>query len=109
MATLNTFIGLPVSIPLGAISLAAVSLSGVTMVLTKKYQKKLLKVMKLYDIIMSAIAIFEMRVSKVLSNGKIDEQEFNVLQTLHLKTLNELSIINRKMGVENRNQLENVC
>ena len=97
------------SIPLGAISLAAVSFSGVTMVLTKKYQKKLLKVMKLYDIIMSAMAIFEMRVSKALSNGKIDEQEFNVLQTLHLKTLNELSIINRKMGVENRNQLENVC
>ena len=106
MATLSTFIGLPVNIPLGAISLAGASLSGVTTVLTKKYQKKFSKFTKLYDIVTSAIAIFEMSLSKALSNGKIDEQEFNVLQTLHLKTLNELSDINHKMGAENRNQFE---
>ena len=47
VVTLSTFIGLPVSIPLGAISLAGASLSGVTTALTKKYQKKLLKVMTL--------------------------------------------------------------
>ena len=63
------------SIPLGAISLAGASLSVVTTVLTKNHQKKLLKVTKLTDIVMSAIAIFEMSVSKALSNGKIDEQE----------------------------------
>ena len=73
------------SIPLGAVPLAGASLSGVTMALTKKYQKKLLKVMKLTDIVMSALAVFEMSLSKALSNGKIDKQEFNVLQTLHLK------------------------
>ena len=89
------------SIPLGAISLAGVSLSGVTTALTKKYQKELSKVMKLTDIIMSAIAVFEMSASKALSNGKIDEQEFNVLQTLYFKTLNELSDIDCKMGEEN--------
>ena len=37
VATLSTFIGLPV----GAISLAGASVSGVTTALTKKYQKKL--------------------------------------------------------------------
>ena len=39
VATLSTFIGLPVSIPLGAVSLAGASVSGMAMVLTKKYQK----------------------------------------------------------------------
>ena len=59
VATLSTFIGFPVSIPLGALSLAGASISGVTTALTKKYQKKLAKVMKLTDIITSAIAVFE--------------------------------------------------
>ena len=59
VATLSTFIGLPVSIPLGAVSLAGASVSGVTTALTKKYQKKLTKVTKLTDIITSAIAVFE--------------------------------------------------
>ena len=108
MTTLNTFIGLPVSILLGAISLAGASLSRVTTALTKKYQKKLSKVTKLTDIITSAIAVFEMGVSEALSNGKIDEEEFKVLQVLYFKTLNKLSHINCKMGAENRNQFEKV-
>ena len=106
MATLSTFISLPVSTPLGAICLAGASLSGVTTALTEKYQKRLSKVTTLTDIVTSAIAIFEMSVSKALNSGKIDEQEFNVLQTLHLKALNELSDVNHKMGAENRNQFE---
>ena len=84
VATLSTFIGLPVRIPLSAVSLAGASLSGVTTVLTKKYQKKLTKVTKLTDIITSALAVFETSLSKTLKNGKIDEEEFNVLLTLHL-------------------------
>ena len=103
---LSNFISLPVNIPLGAISLAGASLSGVTTALTKKYQKKLPKVTKLTDIITSAIAIFETSVSKALNNGKIDEEEFNILQTLRLKMLDELSNVNRKMEAENRNQFE---
>ena len=82
MATLSTFIGLPVSIPWDAISLAGASLSGVTTALTKEYQKKLSKVTKLVDIVTSAFAVFETSISKVLNNSKIDEEEFNVRQTL---------------------------
>ena len=89
---------------MGAVSLAGVIASGVTTVLTKKYQKKLTKVTKLTDIITAAIAVFEMSVSKALKNGKIDEEEFNLLQTFHLKTMNELMGINHKMKAENRNQ-----
>ena len=103
VATLSTFISLPVSIPLGAISLAGASVSGVTTALTKKYQKKLTKVMKLTDTVTSAIAVFETCLSKVLRNGKINEEEFNVLQTFHLKTMDELIGIDRS---RNRNQFE---
>ena len=62
--------------------------------------------MKLYDILTSAIAVFETCLSKVLCNGKIDEEEFNKLQTFHLKTMNELTGIDHKVEAENRNQFE---
>ena len=106
MATLATFIGLPVSIPFGVVSLAGASVSGVATALTKKYQKKLSKVTKLTDIITPALAVFERVVSKALKNGKIDEEEFNLLQMFHLKTMNELTGVDRKMEAENRNQFE---
>ena len=62
--------------------------------------------MRLTDIIMPAIAVFETCLSKALKNGKIDEEEFNLLQTFHLKTMNELTSVDYKMEAENRNQFE---
>ena len=59
VTTLSLFIGLLVSIPLGAVFLARVSVSGMAMALTKKYQKKLVKVMKLVNIMTSALAVFK--------------------------------------------------
>ena len=67
-----------------------------------------MKVTKLTDIITPAIAVFETSLSKALSNGKIDEEEFNSLQTFHFKTMTELTGINCKMEAENRNQFEKV-
>ena len=104
--TFATFIGLPVSIPLGAASLTGAIAGGIISVLTKKYQKKLRKVMKLIDIITPALVVFERVVSKSLKDGIIDEQEFNMLQTLHLETLNELTGIDRRMEVVNRSLVE---
>ena len=104
MATLSTFIGLPVSISLGVASLTGAIASGIISALTKKYQKKLTKVTKLVNIATSAIAVFETSLSKALSNGKIDE--FNMLQTFHLKVLNELTSIDCKMEAQNRNQFK---
>ena len=66
VATFATFIGLPVSIPLGAASLTGAIASGIISALTKKYQKKLKKVTKLNDIITPALVVFEMVVSKSL-------------------------------------------
>ena len=71
MVRLSTFIGLPVSIPLGVVSLAGVSVSGVATALTSKYQKKLIKVTKLVNIITLAVAVFETSISKALNNGEI--------------------------------------
>ena len=106
VATFATFIRLPVSISLGAASLTGVTASGIISVLTKKYQKKLKKVTKLIDIIMPALVIFERVVSKFLKDGIIDEEEFNMLQTLHLETLNKLTGINRRMEAEHRSLVE---
>ena len=102
VATFATFIGLPVSISLGVASLTGAIASGIISALTKKYQKKLKKVTKLIDIIMPALVVFERVVSKSLKDGIIDEEEFNMLQTLHLETLNKLTGIDHRMEVEHR-------
>ena len=47
VATFATFIGLPVSISLGAASLTGAIASGIISALTRKYQKKLTKVNKI--------------------------------------------------------------
>ena len=106
VTTFATFIGAHVSIPLGAASLTGAIASGIISVLTKKYQKKLQKVTKLIDIITPALVVFERVVSGSLKDGKINEEEFNTLQTLHLETLNELTSINRRMEAEHRSLVE---
>ena len=106
VATFSTFIGLPVSISLGATSLTGVIASGIISVLTKKYQKKLKKVTKLIDIVTPASVVFERVVSGKLKNGIIDEKEFNMFQTLHLETLNESTGVNHAMEVEHRSLVQ---
>ena len=106
VATFATFIGLPVSIPLGAASLTGAIASGIISAVTKKYQKKLSKVTKLIDILMPALVVFERVVSGALKNGIIDEEEFNTLQMLHLETLNELTGVDHAMDAENRSLVE---
>ena len=102
VATFATFIGLPVSAALGAVSMTGVIASGIILVLTKKYQQKLKKVTQLIDIVTPALVVFERVVSGALKNGVIDEEEFNTLQALHLETLNKLTGINHRMEAEHR-------
>ena len=80
--------------------------SGIILVLTKKYQKKLKKVMCLIDIVTPALVIFERVVSGALKNDVIDKEEFNALQTLHLETLNELTGVDHRIEAENRSLVE---
>ena len=104
VATLSTFIGLPVSIPLAA---TGAGIGGITTALTKKYQRKLSKITKLTDIVTSALAVFEESASKALNDGRIDEREFGMLQRLYFKVLSELTAIDCKMEAETRAQFLN--
>ena len=106
VATLATFVGLPVSISLGAASLSGAIASGIISMLAKRYQKKLKKVTHLIDIIMWATAIFERVMSGALKDGIIDEEDFNTLQTLQLETLNELTGVNCRVEAENRSLIK---
>ena len=115
VATFATFIGLPVSIPLGAASLTGATASGIISALTKKYQQKLKKITKLTDLITPASVVFERVVPKSLKHGvgptgtlfsRIDEEEFNTLQTLHFEMLNELTGVDRRMEAEHRSPVE---
>ena len=106
VATFSTFVGLPVSLALGAASMTGVIASGIIAELTKKYQKKLKKVTKLIDNVTPALVVFERVISGALKDGIIDEEEFNTLQTLHLETLNELTGVDHRMEAENRSLVE---
>ena len=106
VATFATFIRLPVSMALGSASLTGAIASGIISTLTEKYQKKLKKVTRLIDIVTPAVVVFERVISGALRNGVIDEEEFNILQTLHLETLNELTGVDCWMEVENRSLVE---
>ena len=106
MATFATFIGIPVSAALGAASMTGAITSGIISVLTKKYQQKLKKVMRLIDIVTPALVVFERVVSGALKNAVINEEEFNTLQTLHLEILNELTGVDRRMEAEHRSLVE---
>ena len=74
VASFATFIGIPASTALGAASMTGVIASGTILVLTKKYQQKLKKVMCLIDIVTPASVVFERVVSGALKNGVIDEE-----------------------------------
>ena len=106
LATFATFIGIPVSAALGAAFMTGAISSGIISVLTKKYQKKLKKITQLIDIVTPASIVFERVVSGALKNGVIDEEEFNMLQTLHLETLNELTGVDCRMEAEHRSLVE---
>ena len=106
VATFATFVGLPVSVVLGAASMTAAIASGIISTLTKKYQKKLKKVTRLIDIVTCATVVFDRVISVALKYGIIDGKEFNSLQTLHLETLNELMGVDHRMEAKNRSLVE---
>ena len=102
VTTFATFIGLRVSMVLGAASMTGVIAIGMISVLAKKYQKKLKKVTRLIDIVTPALVVFDRVISGALKDGIIDEEEFNTLQALHLEALNELTGVDHRMEAENR-------
>ena len=64
------------------------------------------KVKHLTDIITPALVVFERVVSGSLKDSVIDEEEFNMLQILYLKTPNELTGVDCRMEAEHRSLVE---
>ena len=91
---------------LGAVSLTGVIASGIISTLTKKYQKKLKKVMQLIDIVTRATVVLDKVISVALKDGIVDEEEFNTIQMLHLEALNELTGVDHRMETEHRPLIE---
>ena len=54
------------------------------------------------DIVNTALVVFERVVSGALKDSIIDEEKFNMLQTLYLETLTELTGVDRRMEAEHR-------
>ena len=87
VATFATFLGLPVSMALGAASMTGAIASGIISVLAKKYQKKLKKVTCLIDMVTPALVVFERVISGALKNGIIDEKSLTLFRHYTLKHL----------------------
>ena len=76
--------------------------------MAKKHQKKLVKVMKLVDIMRSALAVFKTSISKASNDRRVDEQEFTMLQTFHLGVLYKLVNIDHEIEAKTRTHLKNI-
>lgn len=101
-----TLIGIPASVGLGAVALSGTIFTGSVMALIKRYRSKLDKVMKLYDVATSAIAVFENSVSRALNNDDISHIEFQTLSGIYYEALDKMTKTDRKMESETRNQFE---
>jgi hypothetical protein len=101
-----TLIGIPISIGLGGLALVGSISTGIITVLIKKYQKKIDRVIKLHDIVTNGTAIFENTISKTLKDQNIDSNEFEMLQNIYYQTLENLSISDKKLRTETRDQFE---
>ena len=55
---------------------------------------------------MPALVVFKRVVSDTLKNGVIDEEEFNMPQTLHLEMLNKFTGVDLTMEAKHRSLVE---
>ena len=76
-------------------------MSGILLLISKKYKKKLLKCYEPLDKITSSLATFEVLISQSLDDGTvIDAKGFHQLQTLYLQLMTYVRNVNRKMKVQ---------
>ena len=78
--TAFTVVGLPISASLGVASTVLTCASGILLLISKKYKKKLLKCYELLDKITSSLATSEVLISLSVDDGTvIDAKEFHKL------------------------------
>ena len=92
---------------LGVISIVLTCVSGILLLSSKKYKKKLLKCYELLDKITSSLATFEVLISLSLDDGTvIDPKEFHKLQALYLQLMTYVRNIDRKMKVQTKENFQ---
>ena len=93
--------GLPISASLAVVNTVSTCVSGILLLSSEKYKKKLLKCYELSDKITSSLATFEVLISLSLDDGTvIDAKEFHKLQTMYLQLMTYVRNIDRKMKVQ---------
>ena len=96
-----TVVGLPISASLAIVSTVSTCVSGILLLTSKKYKKRLLKCYELLDKITTSLATFETLISLSIDDGSvIDAKEFHKLQTLYLQLMTHVRNIDRKMKVQ---------
>ena len=107
IGTTFTIVGLPVSASLGIVSTVSTCVSGILLLTSKKYKKKLLKCHELSDKITSSLSTFEVLISLNLDDGTvIDAKEFHKLQTLHLQLMTYVRNLDGKMKITTEENLQ---
>ena len=101
IGTAFTVVGLPISASLCVVSTVSTCVSGILLLISKKYKKKLLKCYVLLDKITSSLATFEVLISLSLDDGTvIDAKGFQKLQTLYLRLMTYVRNVDRTMKVQ---------
>ena len=85
--TAFTFVGIPISASLGVVSTVSTCISGILLLTSKEYRKKL-KCCELIDKIMSSLATFKVLICLSLNDDSvIDPKEFHKLQPFYLQAM----------------------
>ena len=93
--------GIPISASFGVVSTVSTCVSGILLLSSEKYKKKLLKCYELSDKIRSSLGTFQILISLSLDDGTvIDAKVFHKLQTLYLQLMTYVRNIDRKMTVQ---------
>ena len=100
IGTSFTIIGLPISGLLCVVSTVSTCVSGILMLVSKKYNNKSIKVLQIVRQ-SSLLAAFEELISISLNDGSIiDAKEFHKLQTLYLQVMADVRNVERRMKVQ---------
>ena len=93
--------GLPISATLSVVSTVSTCVGACLLLMSKKYEKKLLKCYDLLDKITTSLVTFEALISLSIDDDSvIDVKEFHKLQTLYLQLMTHVRNLDRKMKVQ---------
>ena len=91
--TLATVVGAAVAIPLGIVSASSGALALLIMPVAKYYNKKLTKHMKIFTMLQTKLTAMLMRISRIIDDGQVSDQEFKDLMADKQQLLNQIETL----------------